>query len=82
MSSDKKESKAKFDRKAYMREYRKRNAEKYQEYSRKYYKDNSEDVLRRQLLYGLNKYKNREAPKPESIEKYNLKYDKKKKEWY
>jgi len=73
--------KKKFDRKAYAKEYRKKHPEKYAKYAKKYYENNKTQYLRTKILYELNSG-NTSNPKPQTIEKYKLKYDKESKKWY
>ena len=62
----------KWNRKTYAREYRQKHQEQIKSYMQQYRKNNSQNLLRTKLLWELNTG-NINAPKPETIEKYNIK---------
>ena len=76
-----KPSSAPFDLKAWNKQYRIKNKDKYQESSKKYYDKNKKEVLRRKILKNVNSG-NTVRPSDTSIQMYKLKFDSDSKLWY
>ena len=70
-----------FNLKQWRAQYRLQHRELINNTAREEYKANKDGILRRHLLWNLNKSKNTEKPKQISIDKYNLKYDENFKRW-
>ena len=70
-----------FNLKQWRAQYRLQHRELINNTAREEYKANKDAILRRHLLWNLNKSKNTEKPKQISIDKYNLKYDENFKRW-
>lgn len=73
------EDKKKEAKKKYNKKYRDKNLNIYNEHSKKYYAENKDEVLRKKALSYYNK--GNKKPTKKTIEKYNLKYDKRSKSW-
>lgn len=70
-----------FDPAKYAKEYRIKNKEKLDEQRKKYYDKNKDKILRNKILWHLNHAQTVKHPSKKSIEKYNIKYDAKLKQW-
>lgn len=70
-----------FNLKEYMKDYRVKNKDKLKEQRNEYYEKNKDEILRNKILWTLNVSKNVKHPSPESIERYNIKYDETLKKW-
>ena len=70
-----------FDLKKWRADYRKEHKEEINNKAKDDCKANKDAILRRHILWNLNKSQNTKVPKQASIEKYNLKYDEILKRW-
>ena len=75
------QNKTYFDLKQWRKIYREKNREQINNTAREEYKNNKDAIIRRHILFNLNKSKNTKQPKKESIERYNLKFDENLKRW-
>jgi hypothetical protein len=69
-----------FKRQEYAKAYREKKKSEIQKYMKEYQEKNKDKVLRAKIIWELNTA-NTKNPKPESIKKYNLKYNEERKRW-
>ena len=70
-----------FNLKMWREKYRKDHKQAINEKAKEDYNVNKDAILRRHILWNLNKSQNTKIPKQSSIDKYNLKFDENKKCW-
>ena len=70
-----------FNLKQWRKKCREDHKNEINEKAREEYKAKKDEILRRHMLWNLNKSQNTAAPKQASINKYNLKYDETLKRW-
>ena len=76
----KKQPKEYFDPKTYSKQYREKNAVKIKEQRKLNYSKNKEKILRSKILWNLN-HMTVTHPRKETVERYDLKYNAKIKQW-
>ena len=64
------------------KKYRSENKDVINNKAKEDYKVNKNEILKRHILFNLNKSKNTTQPNQEPIYKYNLKHDDQFKRWY
>ena len=63
-------------------DYRAKHKDEINNKAKEDYHVNKDEILRRHILWNLNRSQNTEKPKQASIDKYNLKFDEKLHKWY
>ena len=71
-----------FDLKQWRKDYRDKHKNEINNKAKEDYQVNKDDILRRHILWNLNKSQNTKQPKQASIDKYNLMFDKTLNKWY
>ena len=75
------EPKKYFNLKEYMKKYREEHKEELAQRRAEYYTQNKDKILRRKIIWNLNRSQNTTEPSAESLAKYNIRYDEEKKMW-
>ena len=70
-----------FNLKEWRKDYRAKHKDEINNKAKEDYQVNKDEILRRHILWNLNKSQNTKQPKQTSIDKYNLKFDDKIKRW-
>jgi len=70
-----------FNLKEYMQKYREEHKEELKQRRAEYYAKNKDKILRRKILWNLNKSQNTTEPSAESLARYDIRYDEEKKMW-
>ena len=70
-----------FNLKKWRKDYREEHKNEINEKAKKDYQEKKDEILKRHILWNLNKSQNTKSPKQSSVDKYNLKFDENKRCW-